>query len=170
MLFTQKELQPEAVKDPRTGKKSLVIDPIDVSTQTGGLTAEEQKYLNVMQYAIDHIKHEEVEDPRISTGRPATTYSYTYIPYNLNDVLNLPANHTGSMQLPKPQQIKESIKEKEKQIYSGSSDWDGVGIQTGPEIPLENFSDFQPDENLAQQQIQFEYLIQLKGRKNWLIN
>ncbi|KAA6391005.1 MAG: hypothetical protein EZS28_013470 [Streblomastix strix] len=73
----------------KDGKKSLVIDPINVSTQTGGLTAEEQKYLNVMQYAIDPIRHEEVEDPRISTGRPATTYSYAYIPYNLNDPLLL---------------------------------------------------------------------------------
>ncbi|KAA6371503.1 MAG: hypothetical protein EZS28_032969 [Streblomastix strix] len=144
----------KTVKDPRTGKKIIVKQYKETASQTGGLTAEEQKYLNVMQYAIDPIRHEEVEDPRISTGRPATTYSYTYIPYNLNDVLNLPANHTGSMQLPQPQQIKENIKEKEKQIYSGSSDEDGLGIQTGPEIPLENFSDFQPDENLAQQQIQ----------------
>ncbi|KAA6391094.1 MAG: hypothetical protein EZS28_013379 [Streblomastix strix] len=97
--------------------------------------------------------HEEVEDFRISTGGPTTTYSYIYIPYNLNDVLNLPANQIGSIQLLKPQQIKENIKEKEKQIYSCSSDEDGLGIQTGPEIPTENFSDIQPDENLTQYQV-----------------
>ncbi|KAA6377920.1 MAG: hypothetical protein EZS28_026553, partial [Streblomastix strix] len=52
-----------------------------------GLAADEQRYLNTMQYAIDPIRHEEVEDFRISTGRPTTTYSYIYIPYNLNDPL-----------------------------------------------------------------------------------